>query len=109
MSENDIKKMLEESKIPVFRSHAPVGASVPYMIYHVNYPDNFGADNVTYFKIPQYQVDLYQTTPNILVRETIEAILTDNGFYFTEDEADLEEQNLFITYYYFGGINNVRE
>lgn len=104
----NVKTMLEESKIPVFRGHAPVGTAVPYMVYHVNYPDNFGADNVTYMKVPQYQVDLYQTTPNELVRSTIEAILTENGFYFTSDEADMENQNLFITYYYFGGLNNGR-
>lgn len=100
----DIKRMLEESKIPVFRGHAPVGTKVPYMVYHVSYPDNFGADDVTYMKVPQYQVDLYQLTPNDLVRGTIETILTENGFYFTSDEADMEDQSLFITYYYFGGI-----
>lgn len=104
----NIKTMLEESNIPVFRGHAPVGTAVPYMVYHVNYPDNFGADNVTYMKVPQYQVDLYQTTPNDLVRQTIEAILTENEFYFTSDEVDMEDQSLFITYYYFGGINNGR-
>lgn len=104
----DIKQMLEESHIPVFRGHAPVGQKVPYMVYHVNYPDNFGADDVTYYKVPQYTVDLYQLTPNELVRETIEAILTENGFYFTSDEADMEDQSLFMTYYYFGGLNNGR-
>lgn len=100
----DIKRILEESKIPVFRGHAPIGTKVPYMVYHVSYPDNFGADDVTYMKVPQYQVDLYQLTPNELVRGTIETILTENGFYFTSDEADMEDQSLFITYYYFGGI-----
>lgn len=104
----DVKTMLETSKIPVFRGHAPVGAKVPYMVYHVTYPNNFGADNVTYFKIPQYTVELYQNTPNMLVRDTIEAILTENGFFFTSDEADMEDQSLFLTYYYFGGINNGR-
>ena len=108
MTEKQIKQMLEETKIPVYRGHAPIGATVPYMVYHVNYPDNFGADNVTYAKIPQYTVDLYQTTPNELIRESIEAVLTENGFYFTTDEADMEEQSLFITYYYFGGLNNGR-
>lgn len=108
MTEAAVKNMLAESRIPVFRGHAPVGEPVPYMVYHVNYPDNFGADNVTYFKVPQYTVDLYQTSPNELVRETIEAILTENGFYFTSDEADMEDQSLFITYYYFGGLNNGR-
>ena len=104
----DIKSMLEQSNIPVYRGHAPVGQTVPYMVYHESFPDNFGADNVTYFKVPQYEVDLYQTTPNLSVRETIETILTENGFYFTTDEADMEDESLFITFYYFGGLNNGR-
>ena len=104
----DVKTMLETSKIPVFRGHAPVGQKVPYMVYHVSETNNLGADNVTYFRIPQYTVELYQTTPNLLVRATIENILTENGYYFTSDEADLEDQSLFLTYYYFGGLNNGR-
>ena len=104
----DVKTMLEESHIPVYRGHAPVGTKVPYMVYHEDFSNNFGADNVVYMKVPQYQVDLYQTTPNLLVRETIENILTENGFYFTSDEADMESQSLFLTIYYFGGINNGR-
>lgn len=104
MTEKQVKDMLATSKIPVFRGHAPVGTSVPYMVYNVSYQNNFGADDVTYAKIPSYEVELYQTTPNVDVRAQIETILTENGFYFTEDEADMEEQNLFITYYYFGGI-----
>lgn len=108
MTEKQIKQMLEETKIPVYRGHAPIGATVPYMVYHVSYPNNFGADNVTYAKVPQYSVDLYQTTPNELIRDSIEAVLTENGFFYTTDEADMEEQSLFLTYYYFGGLNNGR-
>lgn len=102
----DVRRMLEASQIPVYRGHAPIGTKVPYMVYHVSYPDNFGADNITYFKIPQYTVELYQTTPNDLVRSMIETILTENGYHFTSDEADMEDQSLFITYYYFGGFSD---
>lgn len=108
MTEGEVFQMLAGSKIPVFRGHAPIGTAVPYMVYNVAYPNNFGADNVTYAKIPQYTVELYQTTPSIETRESIENILTENGFKFNEDEADLEDENLFITYYYFGGLNNGR-
>ena len=108
MTEKQIKQMLEETKIPVYRGHAPIGATVPYMVYHVSYPNNFGADNVTYAKVPQYSVDLYQTTPNELIRDSIEAVLTENGFFYTTGEADMEEQSLFLRYYYFGGLNNGR-
>lgn len=108
MSEKDILDMLKETKIPVYRGHAPIGTSVPYMVLNIRYPDNFGADNVVYARIPQYQIDLYQNTPSQTVRESVESKLTENGFYYSEDEADMEEQNLYITYYYFGGLNNGR-
>lgn len=104
MTEKQVLEMLKETKVATYRGHAPVGTKVPYMVLNVSYPDNFGADDVTYLKIPRYTVELYQTTPNQTIRETIENKLTENGFFFTEDEADMEEQNLFLTYYFFGGI-----
>ena len=109
MTEAEIKAMLEESNIPVFRGHAPIGESVPYMIYHVTYPENMGADNITYYKIPQVTVDLYQTAPSLELWESIENILTENELSWSSDEVDMEDEGLFIKYYYFGGLSNGRE
>lgn len=109
MTEKDIKDILEETNIPVFRGHAPIGTRVPYMVYHVSFDNNLGADDITYVKIPQFTVELYNITPSLETREMIENKLTENGIYYTSDEADDEEQSLFITYYYFGGLSNGRE
>lgn len=105
MTEKDMKDILEETKIPVFRGHAPIGTEVPYMVYHVNFSNNLSADNITYLKVPQYTVDLYNSSPSLTTRELIESKLTENGICFTSDEVDDEEQSLFIIYYYFGGLN----
>lgn len=104
MTEAEVQTMLATSKLPVYRGHAPVGTTVPYMVTHVDYTNNMGADNVTYFKVPQYTVELYNDKPDATVRGLIESILTENELAFTSDEVDMEEQGLFLTYYYFGGL-----
>ena len=103
MTEKEIAEMLAETKLPVYRGHAPVGTLVPYMVYHMSY-DRFGADDITYLKLPQVTVELYNDKPDMTTRGLIESKLTENGLSFTSDEADLEEEGTFITYYYFGGL-----
>ena len=103
ITERDILSLFENTNIPIFRGHAPAGTKVPFAVYSVDYDDNFGADDITYQKIPGYRLDLYNTTPDITVRETIENTLTGAGLFWRSDETDDPEQRLFITYYYFGG------
>jgi hypothetical protein len=108
MTEIEIKQMLMEANIPVFKGHAPIGTRVPYMVYNVSF-DRLSADNITYFKIPLYEVNLYETAPSIELRARIEQLLTDNELSFSSDESDEEEQGLFLTIYKFGGLSNGRE
>ena len=103
ITESDILTLFANSNIPIYRGHAPVGQKVPFAVYTVNYDGNFGADDITYQKIPGYRLELYNTSPDLTIREEIETILTDAGLFWKSDESDEPEQNLFITYYYFGG------
>lgn len=103
IKETDILTLFENSGIPVFRGHAPAGTEVPFAVYSVDYQGNFGADDITYQKIPSYRLDLYNATPDLTVREIIETILTDAGLFWRSEETDDPDQRLFITYYYFGG------
>lgn len=103
--EIEVKQMLSEAGIPVYRGHAPVGTAVPYIVYTVNYGNNFGADNITYMKVPSYRVELYDIAPNLSTRELIENKLTEEGVKFVSDEADQEDEQLYLTIYTFGGLN----
>ena len=105
INEIEVKQMLSETNIPVFRGHAPVGTAVPYMVYTVDFSNNFGADNITYLKIPSYRVELYDTAPNLSIREIIENKLTEEGVRFVTDEADQEDEHLYLTIFTFGGLN----
>lgn len=101
--ETDIKTFLSQLNIPAFRGHAPVGTTVPYIVYKVDYNDNFFADNKTFVKMPKYSLSVYNTSPDLTLKNNIETLLTNNLIPYTCDEADNEDQDLFITYYYFGG------
>lgn len=103
--EIEVKQLFSETGIPVYRGHAPVGTAVPYIVYTVDYGSNFGADSITYMKIPSYRVELYDTAPNLSTRELIENKLTEEGVKFVSDEADQEDEQLYLTIYTFGGLN----
>lgn len=103
MSESELITLFTTAKFKIFRGHAPVGTTVPFLVYHTDYNGNFGADDITFQKIPAYRLELYNTTPDLTVRESIESLLTGAGLYFKSDEVDLPDEDLFITYYYFGG------
>lgn len=105
INEIEVKQLLSETGVPVFRGHAPVGTKVPYMVYTVDFSANFGADNITYIKVPSYRVELYDATPNLSTRELIENKLTEEGVKFVSDEADQEDEQLYLTIYTFGGLN----
>ena len=104
LSETELVALFNNSKIPIYRGHAPVGQKVPFLLYHVDYNGNFGADDITHQKVPGYRLDLYNTAPDLTVRGNIETTLTNAGIFWRSDETDVPEESLFITYYYFGGL-----
>lgn len=103
IEETDIKSLFAPLNIPLYRGRAVIGASVPYLVYNVDYSNNVFADNTTFKKMPAYTLELYNDNPDLTIRENIETILTNNEIPFTSDESDLAAENLFITYYNFGG------
>lgn len=103
MTETEIKNLIESTQIDTYRSVAPVGTKTPYIVFDIRYPNNYGADNVVYYKVPTVELQLYESKPDPSNWEAIEQTLTDAGIYWTSDSADDPAQSLFIKYYYFGG------
>lgn len=109
MTEKAIKDLLESTKIKTYRGHAPIGTKTPYIVFNITYPDNMGADDVVYFKVPTVEAQLYQSTPGATAPAAIEKALTDAGIFWTSDEVDEPDESLYLIYYYFGGIANASE
>lgn len=91
-------------KIPCAYSHfrgdnAPAGP--PYVVYIGNGQDQFEADNSYYWKSNRYQIEYYFTTKDEEQEEAIEKLLLDNGFLYEKSEdVYIEEQGVFVIYYY---------
>lgn len=75
--------------------------ALPYICYI--YPDEagLGADNINYQPITSVQVELYSRLKDPASEAKIEAALTNNSIYYTKDSTYLDDQQAWMTVYYF--------
>lgn len=97
MTFKDIAQMIESVGVPYTYDFFPnnIAPTPPYIVF--NYPsrDDFGADNINYSNIGTLNVELYTATKDFQLEETLESVLTQNGFYYTKSEAYIRTENLF--------------
>ena len=96
-----IYQVLQSTGLPCAYSHFKKKQSPPYIVYIGNGQDVFEADNTHYWKQNTYQVEYYFTTKNESNEEAIETALLDNGFLYDKSEdVFIEEEGVFVIYYY---------
>lgn len=73
----------------------------PYLVYLGNGQTRFEADNTYYWKKNQYQIEYYFSAKDEIREEKIEKLLLDHGFLYDKSEdVYIEEQGVFVIYYY---------
>lgn len=97
----EIAQMIESIGLPFTYDSFPnnVAPLPPYIVF--NYPnrDDFGADNINYSKIDTLNIELYTASKDFTLEQNIEAILTQNGFFYEKNEDYIRSENLYqITY-----------
>ena len=96
-----IFQVLQSTGLPCAYSHFKKKQSPPYIVYIGNGQETFQADNTHYWKQNTYQVEYYFTTKNERNEEAIETALLDNGFLYEKSEdIYIEEEEVFVIYYY---------
>lgn len=96
-----IFQTLQSTGLPCAYSHFKKKQSPPYIVYIGNGQDTFQADNTHYWKQNTYQVEYYFTTKNEQNEEAIETALLDNDFLYEKSEdIYIEEEEVFVIYYY---------
>ena len=96
-----IFQVLQSTGLPCAYSHFKKKQSPPYIVYTGNGQETFQADNTHYWKQNTYQVEYYFTTKNERNEEAIETALLDNGFLYEKSEdIYIEEEEVFVIYYY---------
>ena len=96
-----IYQVLQNTGLPCAYSHFRTNQSPPYIVYIGDGQDNMAADDTYYYSTNRYQIEYYFKTKNEVNEEAIESALLTNGFRYTKSEdLYLEDQDLFMIYYY---------
>lgn len=92
---------LQGTGLPCAYSHFKTKQEPPYVVYIGNGQDTFQADNTHYWKDNRYQVEYYFTEKNESNEASIEEALLGAGFLYEKSEdIYIEDQGVFVIYYY---------
>lgn len=101
MTYKQIASMIESIGLPFTYYSFPnnMAPAPPYIVF--NYPerDDFGADNINYAPIEVLNLELYTASKNFALEQTIETILTQNGFFYEKNESYIRDEELYIITY----------
>ena len=96
-----IYSTLQSTGLPCVYSHFKTGKTPPYIVYVGNGQDNLDADNTHYWRNNRYQVEYYFTEKSESNEASIEDALLGAGFLYEKSEdIYLEDQGVFLIYYY---------
>ena len=92
---------LQGTGLPCAYSHFKTNQTPPYIVYIGNGQDNLDADNTHYWRNNRYQVEYYFTAKNESNEASIEnALLTAGYLYDKSEDVYIEDQGVFVIYYY---------
>ena len=96
-----IYQILQSTGLPCAYSYFRTGQAPPYIVYMGNGQNVMEADNTHYWRKNQYRVEYYFTTKNESNEASIENALLTAGFnYDKSEDLYLEDQGVFLIYYY---------
>ena len=96
-----IYSTLQSTGLPCAYSHFKTDQTPPYIVYIGNGQDNLDADNTHYWRNDRYQVEYYFTEKSESNEASIEDALLGAGFIYEKSEdIYLEDQGVFLIYYY---------
>lgn len=96
-----ISETLLRTGLPCAYSHFKDKMAPPYIVYIGRGQETFGADNTWHYRENHYQVEYYFTKKNESNETAIEDALLADGFnYEKSDDIYIEEEGVFVIYYY---------
>ena len=96
-----IFQTLQSTGLPCAYSHFKTNQDPPYIVYIGNGQETFAADNTWYARQNVYQIEYYYKKKNASNEDAIETALLDAGYqYDTSEDLYLEDQDVFLIYYY---------
>ena len=97
-----IYDLLKTINIPVAYDHFESNkeVSIPFIVYREIETDTFKADNKTYYRPHEFQIEVITEKKDIILQQQIEDLLTTNNIpYDVSDEVWDEEEKIYHNYY----------
>lgn len=99
MALEDMKSLLDTTGYPVAYNAWPEGKApaLPYICFLIAYSNNFAADDVVYYPIGHYQIELYTRYKNPEVEGKVEQALS--SYFWEKTETYLDTERCFQILY----------
>lgn len=108
-----ILSILKGLGIPFAYDHFAQGESPdpPFICYLIPSSDNFSADGLAYYKINQYNIELYTDLKDLSLERKLEEALDEASIFYNKSETWIESESLYEVLYTFEmeGENNAKE
>lgn len=95
----ELKELLEITGYPVAYSHFNEPVEPPYIVYLVDNNLNFIADNKTYHKITDVDIELYTRYKDESVEMVLENILDQHEIPYRPYDVYIDDQKMFMRTY----------
>lgn len=102
MTLKSIYDLLKTIGIPVAYNHfdEKMNVTPPFIVYRESAPDTFKADNITYYKDINIEIELVTIKKDVTLQNQIEELLTSNNIpYDSTDEIWDEEEKIYHNFY----------
>ena len=92
---------LQKTNLQCAYSHFKDRIEPPYLVYLGRGQNTFGSDNTWTWRENHYQVEFYFKEKNEALETAIENVLLEDGYnYEKSDDVYIEDEGLFVIYYY---------
>lgn len=98
----DLFDLLKTLEIPVAYDHfdSDKAVQIPFVAYREQANDTFRADDKTYFKFYNYEIELITEKKNVALEKQIEGLLDENNIpYEKPDEVWDNDEKIYHIYY----------
>lgn len=94
-------ELFKPLKIPIGYFKNPKPGVVPFMVYYGVGMDSTIADNINYFNVQRFNIELYTLEKNFDLEDKIEEILIENEIIFEKGlDVFIPEDKTFMVPYY---------
>ena len=97
MTHKEVKTMISSIGLPYTYYSFPndIAPAPPYIVFHYPEDNDFAADNINYVSIDELSIELYTPIKDFDTEAQVEAVLSQNGLFFSKSEAYIRNEHLF--------------